>query len=80
MPTTLEDALTQLKTDPSHPVQVEVDGLTVELRAVEKPPPGKSVADILAEIGPWEGESTEELIAFLREARREGGQRQVPDL
>lgn len=80
MATTIEDALTQLKTDPTRPVQVEVDGLTIEIRAVEQPPRGKSVADILAEIGPWEGETTEEIMAILREARREGGQRQVPDL
>lgn len=54
--------------------------MTVELRVIVKPPRGKSAADLFAEIGPWEGESTEELIAFLRDARREGGQRQVPDL
>jgi len=80
MPTTLDEALAQLRTDPSHPVQVEVDGLTVELRVVAKPPRTKSAADLFEEIGPWEGETTEELLAFLREARREGGQRQVPEL
>jgi len=66
--------------DPSHPVQAEIDGLTVELRAVEKPAKGKSAAELFAEIGPWEGESTEEMFAFFREARREGGQRRVPEL
>lgn len=77
---TLDEAVAQLKKDPSHPVQAEVDGLTVELRAVEKPARSKSAADLFAELGPWEGESTEEMFAFFREARREGGQRSVPEL
>jgi len=77
---TIEEAVAQLKKDPHHPVQAEVDGLTVELRAVEKSERRRSAAELFAELGPWEGETTEELFAFFREARREGGQRRVPDL
>jgi len=36
-----------------------------------------SAADVLAEIGPWEGETTEEMFKFLAEARRQGSQRLV---
>lgn len=77
---TLDEAVAQLKKDPTHPVQAEVDGLTVELRAVENPKRSKSAAELFAELGPWEGETTEELFEFFRKARREGGSRHVADL
>lgn len=64
---TLEEALAELKRDPSHPVQARVDDLQVELRVVED----KAVApaDIFAGVGPWQGQSTEELLRALRELR-----------
>jgi hypothetical protein len=41
--------------------------MTVELRAVSGPPPApeRTVAKVLREIGPWEGESYEELVALF---------------
>jgi hypothetical protein len=51
--------------------------LTVEVRAVAEPPAGKSAAELFAAVGPWEGETTEEILAILAEARRHGGQRSV---
>jgi hypothetical protein len=54
--------------------------LTVELRTVSEPSKGKSAADAFREIGPWEGETLAELLAFFAEARRQGGCRPVADL
>jgi hypothetical protein len=88
-PLSLDQALEALKRDPTHPVRARVDDeLTVEVRAVQETPaepralaPGeKSAADVFHEIGPWEGESLEELLEFFAEARRRGGRRSVPDL
>ncbi len=88
-PLPLEEAIKALRRDPTHPLRVKVDDeLTVEVRAVavaSKEPralaPGeKSAADVFREIGPWEGETLDELLQFLAEARRRGGSRSVPDL
>jgi hypothetical protein len=51
--------------------------MTVEVRVVPGPPVIRSAADVFAEIGPWEGETTEEMLKFLAEARRQGSQRRV---
>jgi len=84
----LDEAVEALKRDPTRPVRARVDDLTVELRAVEagvqpepsSRPEGESAADVFREIGAWEGESLEELLAFFVEARRHGGSRSVPEL
>jgi hypothetical protein len=54
--------------------------LTIEVRATEESAAERSAAAVFAEIGPWEGETTEEVLAILAEARHGGGQRSVPDL
>jgi len=89
-PLPLEEAIKALRLDPTHPLRVKVDDeLTVEVRAVaaaaSKEPralaPGEeSAADVFREIGPWEGETLDELLQFLAEARRRGGSRSVPEL
>lgn len=58
-----------------------VEGLTVELRAVEDPAqmPRKSAANVFREVGPWEGERGEELDALFA-AVRQRSNRRVPDL
>jgi hypothetical protein len=75
IPTTLEEALAKLKRDPIHPVRAQVEDLQVELRVVtvskEDATPG--LGDLMAAAGPWEGETTEELIRILREGRDAGG-------
>jgi hypothetical protein len=78
-PPPLDDAIQALRRDPTHPVRVKVDaGLTVELRAVEAvEPPTRSAADVLREIGRWEGETGDELDALFV---RQRSSRQVPDL
>jgi hypothetical protein len=76
---TLDDALRRLKLEPGEPVRATVEGLTVELRVVPGPPVGRSAADLFAQIGPWEGETTEEMLKFLADARRQGSQRPVDE-
>ena len=69
IPKTLEEALAKLRDDPSRPVRAQLDELDVELRVVtaqrEEAAPG--LGDRMAAAGPWEGESTDELIRILRE-------------
>lgn len=72
----LEEAIQRLRSDPLHPVEAIVDDLRVELR-VKAP---RSAADVFREIGPWEGESTDELWKRLEEERRRGGSGEPPAL
>jgi len=78
--TTLEKAIQQLEKDPTKPVRARVGRLTVEVRAVTEADSGRSAADVFASVGPWGGESTDELLALLAEARQKGGRRSVPTL
>jgi hypothetical protein len=77
---TLDEAMDELKRDPNHPVRARVGNLVVEVRVVAAPSAERSAADAFAELGPWEGESTEELLALLSEARRKGALRSVSQL
>ena len=77
---TLEEVVAQLKRDPGHPVRTKVGDLTIEVRAVDETAAGRSAADVFAELGPWAGETTEQILHLLAEARRTGGQRAVPEL
>ena len=80
MAQTLDEAVEQLKRDPSHPVRARVGDLTIEVRAIPEHLGEKSAADIFAAIGPWAGETTDEILGILAEARRAGGQRPVSSL
>lgn len=77
---TLDEALQRLKREPGEPVRATVEGMTVEVRVVPDLPVTRSAAALFAEIGPWEGETTDEMLEFLTEARRRGSQRSVPEL
>ena len=77
---TLEEAIEQLKRDPGQPVRTRVGELTIEMRAIPEAREQRTAADVFRDIGPWEGESTGEILALLSEARERSGQRQVPDL
>jgi hypothetical protein len=72
----LEEAIQRLRHDPLHPVEATVGDLRVEVR-VKAP---RSAADLFREVGPWEGESTEELWKRLEEERRRGGSGEQPAL
>ena len=82
IPKALEEALAKLRHDPSHPVRAHLDELDVELRVVtarrDEPAPG--LGDRMAAAGPWEGESTEEIIRILREGRDAGGNADTPEI
>lgn len=73
---TLEEAIERLRRDPLHPVEAVVDDLRVEVR-VKAP---RSAAELFREIGPWEGESTEQLCKRLADERRRGGSGEPPTL
>jgi hypothetical protein len=75
----LDEVVEQLRRDPSRPVRTTVGDLTVEVRAVTACGTG-SAADAFAALGPWAGESTDEILSMLAEARRQGGQRPVSSL
>jgi hypothetical protein len=77
---TLEEALMALKHDPSRPVRAHVDDLDVELRAVpHRRRQGPGLGTRMAALGPWQGESTEEIIRILREGREAGGRAAPPE-
>ncbi len=76
----IEEAVERLKRDPTRPVRVRVGDLTIEVTAVAEEATTRSASSVFAEIGPWEGETAEELLALLADARRRGGQRSVPEL
>ena len=80
MSKSLDELVEQLRRDPSHPVRTRLGDLTIEVRAVPEPPAGRSAAELFAAVGPWAGETTEEILAILADARRHGGQRTVPEL
>lgn len=75
---TLDQAVARLKKDPSQPVRARVGDITVEVRAVVEAGGDQSAGDIFATIGPWAGETTDELLRLLSEARRRSGRDSVP--
>lgn len=76
----LEEAVEELKRDPSRPVRAQVDDFDLELRAVGSKSRPVRLGDFLSSLGPWEGESTTELCARLKEARESGGSSVPPRL
>jgi len=84
-PRTLDEAVAELKRDPSHPIRLVVDGIEIELRSASSAGviPGAldqaNLGDRIAAIGPWQGETTDEVIELLRK-RRDATHRKLPDL
>jgi hypothetical protein len=77
---TLDEAVAELKRDPNQPVRARVGELDVEIRVVSGGDQVKAgLGDLMAAAGPWEGESTEELIRILREGRDAGGSAEPPE-
>lgn len=68
IPASLEEAVAELKRDPRQLVHARVDNLDLEIRVVasETVTPG----DLFEGVGPWQGQTTEELLRLLREARQ----------
>ena len=80
-PLALDQAVEALKRDPTHAVRARIGDMTVELRAVPDSPPAaeRSAADALRDIGRWEGETYDELVALFADVRQRTS-RVVPDL
>lgn len=77
---TLDEAVARLQRDPNHPVRARVGELDVEIRVISGGQRDQTgLGDLMAAAGPWEGESTEELIRILREARDAGGSAEPQD-
>ena len=76
----LEEAVAELKRHPAKIVKVRCGDLAVELRAISPPATTAPLGDSLASLGPWEGETGEELTARLRQARETGGSAEPPVL
>ena len=82
----IEEAVAALKRDPDQPITAEIDGLVVELRykgqgpasGAEAPEKRRTADDIFREVGPWEGETYEEITELLRESRKQGGSGEPP--
>ncbi len=64
----IQQAIRELRQSPEAPVVAEVDGLVIELRYKGR----RTADDIFDEVGPWEGESADELRELIRSA---GGDR-----
>ena len=76
----MEEAVAELKRDPSHPVHARVDGLDLELRIIPSNETQPGVGSRLAAIGPWEGVALEDLMRILREGRESGGSAAPPEM
>jgi hypothetical protein len=77
-PTTLEEAVEELKRDPLHAVRLHVNDVDVEVHLVKGEQRPQRLGDFMAEGGGWKGESAEEILRFLREAREAGGTTEPP--
>jgi hypothetical protein len=80
-PLALDQAVEALKRDPTHTVRARVGDMTVELRAVPDSPQAldRSAAEVLSEIGAWEGETYDELVTLFADVRQRTS-RPVADL
>ena len=75
----LDEAVAALRKDPTAHVRTEVQGLAVEIRVVREEA-NRTAAAIFEELGPWEGEDSDEIAQILTQCRRQGSTRRVPDL
>ncbi len=81
IPQALAEAVARLKLDPAHPVHAVIENLKVELRVVEDgKQPTRRRGSKMAALGPWQGESMEEILSILREGRAAGGSSEPPVL
>lgn len=70
--TTLEEAVARLKSDPLHAVRLQVNDVHVEVQLVKGEEHKQRLGDFMAEGVGWKGESADEILRILREARRAG--------
>jgi hypothetical protein len=77
-PTTLAEAVAELKRDPLQSVQLRVDDVDIEVHLVKREARARRLGDFMAEGGGWKGESPEEILRILREARDADGTTEPP--
>lgn len=77
-PTNLEEAVAQLIRDPLSAVRLHVNDVDVEVHLVKSEERKQGLGDFMAEGGGWKGESADEILRFLREAREAGGTTEPP--
>jgi hypothetical protein len=81
IPPTLEEAVAELKRDPRRPVHARVDNLELEIRVLEtQARAGAGLGDRMAAAGPWQGETEQEILGILRDARRLGSSEDPPPM
>ncbi len=71
---TINEAVEELRRDPDRAITAEVDGLVIEVRYKGR----RSAADVFRDLGPWEGETADEMRSLFRESRRQGGSGEPP--
>lgn len=71
----IDEAVQELRRDSTQTVVAEVDDLVVEVRYKGR----RSAADVFQALGPWEGESAEEMRNLFRDSREAGGSGEPPE-
>ena len=71
----IDAAVAELKEHPDQPVTAEISGLVIELRYRGR----RTADDIFKEIGPWEGETYEELRDQMTRETGNGEAKVVPE-
>jgi len=75
---TIEQAIIRLRNNPQRTVRARLDHMEVEIRVVSMGVRPKKLGDHLASIGPWSGESPEEISRTLADARKTSGTAEPP--
>lgn len=77
---TLDEAIAQLERDPRNRVIASVRGLAIEIRALPPgdEPPARTAREAFERLGPWEGETQEQIVNILREGRMAGASTNEP--
>ena len=76
----LDKALEKLKERPNTSVRTRLRGMDVEIRIAPKKSPQKGLGDLLASLGPWAGETAEEMARFIENTREQGICEDPPNL
>ena len=75
-----EKAQAELQKSPNTPVRARLRELNVEIRIVDRKQREQQLGDLLTSLGPWTGESAEELSLLLTKSRKEGGSADPPEI
>jgi hypothetical protein len=76
----LDEAVAELKRNPSQPVHANVDGMDVEMRVVPQNQTRPGIGTRLAAIGPWEGITLDDLMKIVRESLETGESAAPPEM